>query len=109
MDRERFDDVGFELLEVPDAAPRRFRPHWRFLGLGVLAGSLASLAAAAALATTPAQAPQASAPGGAPASFTAERYPARHGGMCHRHDGSRRWDGHGSRPDGGGADFAPRY
>jgi hypothetical protein len=80
MEPERFDDVGFEILEVPDTS-RRHRPRRRFIALGVLAGSAVSLVAAAALAVTPAHAPQgrpaSSAP---PMHFTLERYPARHSG-----------------------------
>jgi hypothetical protein len=79
VERQRFDDVGFEILEVPDTSRRR-RPRPRFLALGVLAGSAAAFVAAAALAATPAQAPQGGAPAAAPppVSFTVERYPARH-------------------------------
>jgi hypothetical protein len=80
VERQRFDDVGIEILEVPDTSRRR-RPRRRFLALGVLAGSAAALVAAAALAATPAQAPQGGAPAAAapsPVSFSVERYPARH-------------------------------
>jgi hypothetical protein len=82
VEPERFDDVGFEILEVPDVS-RRYRPRRRFIALGVLAGSAASLVAAAALAVTPAEAPPgrpASSAPRAPMRFTIERYPARHGG-----------------------------
>ena len=86
---ERFDDVGFEILEVPDTSRRRRRRPRRFFVVGVATCSLASLVAAAALAVTPAQAPQArhSGPGArSPVEFSAERYPARtnHKGECHR-------------------------
>jgi hypothetical protein len=89
VEPERFDDVGFEIIEAPDTGrrPRRpRRPRRRLVALGVLAGSIASLAAAAALAVTPAQAPQRQAGTGSHAlsEFAAERYPARHqhGGPC---------------------------
>jgi hypothetical protein len=79
VEPERFDDVGFEVLEIPDTS-RRHRPRRRFIALGVLAGSAVSLVAAAALAVTPAQAPQPRPASGAPTKFTIERYPARHSG-----------------------------
>jgi hypothetical protein len=90
VEPERFDDVGFEFLEVPDTS-RRPRPRRRFFALGVLTCSLAALAAAAALAVTPAQAPQPrqATPGSqAPVEFTDERYPARHDGKgnCPHHE-----------------------
>jgi hypothetical protein len=91
VEPERFDDVGFEILEVPDTArPPRRRMRPRFVALGVLTCSAASLVAAAALAVTPAQAPQASHHGGpgagSPIEFSADRYPARGAGKhdCHR-------------------------
>jgi hypothetical protein len=91
VEPERFDDVGFEILEVPDTSrPQRRRPRPRFVALGVLTCSAASLIAAAALAVTPAQAPQAGHGGGpgarSPIGFSAERYPARGSGRhdCHR-------------------------
>ena len=107
VEPERFDDVGFEILEVPDTSrPRRPRPRPRVVALGVLTCSAASLIAAAALAVTPAQAPLASHGGGAggpgarsPIEFSAEHYPARGAGRhnCHRF---------GGEPS---ADPAPRY
>lgn len=90
MEPERFDDVGFEILEVPDTArPPRRRPRPRFVAVGVLTCSAASLVAAAALAVTPAQAPQAGHHGGGPGArsfeFSSDRYPARGGKHdCHR-------------------------
>jgi hypothetical protein len=101
VEPERFDDVGFEILEVPDTSRRR-RPR-RFFVVGVATCSLASLVAAAALAVTPAQAPQArhGGPGaGSPIEFSSDRYPVRSGhkdGECHRLE---------RMPS---ADTAPRY
>jgi hypothetical protein len=89
VEPDRFDDVGFEILEVPDTARRRRpwrRPRRRLFAFGVLAGAFAALAAAAALAVTPAQAPQRPAASSAPSwvEFAADRYPSRHGkrGPC---------------------------
>jgi hypothetical protein len=90
VEPERFDDVGFEILEVPDVnRPRRRRPRRPGrIALGVLTCSVASLVAAAALAVTPAQAPQArgGGPGArSPMEFSADRYPARGAGRHHCH------------------------
>jgi hypothetical protein len=96
VEPERFDDVGFEFLEVPDLArpPRRRPRRADRIALGVLTCSAASLIAAAALAVTPAQAPLASHGGGgggpgarSPIEFSGDRYPARGAGRhhdCHR-------------------------
>jgi hypothetical protein len=54
VEPERFDDVGYEFLEVPDSARRRPRRHGRrIVGLGVLSAGIVAIVAAAALAVTP--------------------------------------------------------
>lgn len=54
VEPERFDDVGYEFLEVPDSPRRRQRRSGRRMAaLGVLTGSVVAIVAAAALAVTP--------------------------------------------------------
>jgi hypothetical protein len=90
VEPDRFDDVGYEIVEMPDTPGRR-RISRR--GAAALAGAVlaaGALSAGAALALTPSSspAPPASQPP-VPAHFAAETYPARglhfralHGGNC---------------------------
>src|SRR3954451_22725482 len=59
VEPERFDDVGYEFLEVPDPVRRRPRRQGRrAAALGVLTVGVVAILAAAAIAVTPsAQAP----------------------------------------------------
>jgi hypothetical protein len=78
VEPERFDDVGFEFLAVPDTVRPRRRHGRRVAALGVLTGSAVALVAAAALAVTPAHAPTQHPRTAAPASYFGVGVPEFH-------------------------------
>jgi hypothetical protein len=105
-DRDRFDDVGYSIVEITDDAVGRPRRVSRRGAAAIAASLLAvgAVCAGAALALTPGSTPAAApAPPLRPMHFAAETYPVRgarvsalHGGNClhlHRHR----------------ADLAPRF
>jgi hypothetical protein len=113
VEPERFDDVGYEFLEVPDPVRRRPRRHRRRVAaLGVLTGGVVAIVAAAALAVTPSakapvRQPVRSAPSGTMEYIGSPVWHHRNAGGRGGHPGANCHHG-AFHPSGRGADDSPK-